>query len=182
MLDHLRRRAPAFALAVVALAAIAACSDDKPDTAASPADTQTTAAGTTTGPATETAATEQAADPSLVGTQYGYITAVDASARTLTFDKVDWFTGAAATAACKEDGEAITDAEKCNDYYIRNNNPLLRTAPIGAAAKLSLVSPNDALAQLEVPLDKLSAEREHRLFILTFDGGSVTSVKEQYLP
>jgi hypothetical protein len=120
--------------------------------------------------------------PGLTGTHYGYVTAVDEAARTITFDKVEWFTGAAARKACKTDGVPIGDGASCNDYYIRNHNPKLRTAPLSPAAKLSLQSPYDIMVQLEIPLDQLAAEYEHRLFIITVTDGRATRVKEQFTP
>lgn len=182
----MRRMLAVLALTFVACMVVAACSgdtkstDDGPPSTTQPTITQAPASEATTTEAPDPA--EETADPSLAGTQYGYITGVDESARTLTFDKVEWFTGAAATQACEADGVIVRDNEKCNDYYIRNNNELLRTAPISPAAKFSLQSPDDALVQLETTLPELSAKRKDRLFIISFTNGSVTRVKEQFLP
>ena len=128
------------------------------------------------------ATTKAPAKTDLVGTQYGYLTDVDTGSRTVTFDKVEWFTGAAAGKACKADGVRITDSAMCNDYYIRNHNPKLRKAALAPGAKLSLQSPNDIMVQLETSLDGLAAESPNRLFILTFKDGQVSRVKEQFTP
>ncbi|WP_436536137.1 hypothetical protein [Actinoplanes sp. HUAS TT8] len=120
--------------------------------------------------------------PAPSGTQYGYITAVDTARRTVTYDKIDWFTGAAAAKACAADGVAPGDGARCHDYYIRNHNRLLRTVSLSPTAKLTLQSPNDILVQLEISLAELAAEHDNRLFILTFTSGAVSRVAEQFLP
>jgi hypothetical protein len=140
------------------------------------------ALGRPVGGPTTTAAAARVESTDLVGTQYGYLTAVDSAARTVTFDKVEWFTGAAARKACRADGVRIGDGAMCNDYYIRNHNPKLRTAPIAPGARLSLQSPADSMVQLEVSLDDLDAVREDRLFIITFSGGKATRIRDQFLP
>lgn len=133
-------------------------------------------------PTVEAPAPKAQTTTDLVGTQYGYLTAVDTGSRTVTFDKVEWFTGAAARKACKADGVRISDSAMCNDYYIRNHNPKLRTATLAPGAKLSLQSPNDIMVQLETSLEGLVAESQNRLFILTFKDGKVSRVKEQFTP
>src|SRR5688572_11617641 len=58
------------------------------------------------------------------GKHPGYLKSLDTTKLTLVVDVVQFLTGEAAEKAAKEDGK------EAFDYYIRNQNPLLRTLPI----------------------------------------------------
>ena len=60
----------------------------------------------------------------------GVLNSSDASEGEITFDLIDYYTGAAATQACLKDGVKISDVEWCNDYYWRNNSNRLRTVKV----------------------------------------------------
>lgn len=57
----------------------------------------------------------------------------------LAVDYAEWLIGAAATAAAREDGVIGPEDEIENDFYIRNNNPRLRTLPLAPDANVRLI-------------------------------------------
>jgi hypothetical protein len=132
---------------------------------------------------------DPAADPAaprtdLAGVQYAFLTKVDPATRAVTFDKIDWFTGAAAHKACVADRVAIRDGAWCNDYYYRNNNPLLRTSTATAAAKTSVIDADNGTAQTPASLAQIRtvAAANHRPFVLTISGGLIVALREQFIP
>jgi hypothetical protein len=75
----------------------------------------------------------------------------------LKFDLVDYYTGQAATQACRQDGVAVTDVEWCNDFYWRNNSHLLRTVKVATDADLKYYTDTGVEKTLSpAQLDKLS--------------------------
>lgn len=50
---------------------------------------------------------------------------------------VDWFEGAAAATACREDGVPDSGTAWCNEYYVRDGGERTATLPVSAAASLS---------------------------------------------
>ncbi|MBL7255659.1 hypothetical protein [Paractinoplanes lichenicola] len=112
------------------------------------------------------------------GERYAYLKAVDPKTRTVTFDVVTWFWGAAATKACREDGQEIPDMEWCNDYYYRNPDTKLHTARVAAKAVVLAVSPRDARRFVPVPLARLRSGP----ITLRFRDGVVIRVAEVFVP
>jgi len=50
---------------------------------------------------------------------------------------VDWFEGADAAAACREDGVPDRDTAWCNEYYVREGTGRTTTVPVSGSASLS---------------------------------------------
>ncbi|MGY2127443.1 hypothetical protein [Blastococcus sp. SYSU DS0617] len=50
---------------------------------------------------------------------------------------VDWFEGAAAAAACREDGVPDSETAWCNQYYVRDGGERTATLPVSDSASLS---------------------------------------------
>lgn len=210
---------PTTTLVVAVLLAVtlagAACSgdDDKTSGSADPGPTSAASATAATSPddtASMTAAavatstswapagsTTPAADPALDladGRHAVYLTAVDVEGRTLTFDVFQFLTGQEAVDAYH--GDFPDDPEgPPNDYYMVNENPRLRTAPVAADVDVALVRlSEDSDADLDPgtfeelpvylaatpPAD--SAALSYSPFWLTLDGGVITAIEEQYLP
>ena len=114
------------------------------------------------------------------------IKTVDPGQRTVTFDLLQWFEGAAAAKAAAEDGE---ESPPPNDYYIRNVNPRLRTLPVTPDARLSLTrqtlnagGSGSAAANVEVDLATIPANGRDHLFWVTVQGGRIVALEEQYVP
>jgi hypothetical protein len=71
--------------------------------------------------------------------QFAFVTEVAADGSSVTLDYAEFLSGDEANAAAVAAGE-ITEGEQVpNDYYIRNDNPLLRTFPIAPDARVSLM-------------------------------------------
>ncbi len=67
---------------------------------------------------------------------FAYLTDFDGSA--VTADYAQWFTGEEANAAARQDGEIGADETVPNDFYIRNENPRLRTLSVAEHAPVVL--------------------------------------------
>jgi WD40 repeat protein len=118
------------------------------------------------------------------GLYYGYLRQVRLP--TITYDQVDWFTGAAAKQACRDDKVQPGDSALCNDYYVRNKNPLLRTLDVGTDAKatLSEESPEQSTA---IPLPELSTQLSlgrlsNSVFKLTVRGNRLVAINQVFIP
>ena len=150
-------------LAVVLAASLVGCGgDDDPasetTTSTAPATTVTTttpvttsiapsttvaSSPTTVNSASTTVATGGGAtvtDPVPDGTSFGYLTAVNVGGSTISIDIAELLTGDAAVKAAIEDG-ALEPGETSidNDYYIRNKNPKIRTAPLGPTVAINVL-------------------------------------------
>lgn len=201
----MRTNLAAAALAVALPFSLAACGDDGDDEAresatttvatTAPDDTTTSdpdAPPSSTAPSGSTAPTTSGdSDGGLDlddGRHPAYLTNVDVAGRTLTFDVIQFLTGDEATAAYQaETGETDTPP---NDYFIVNENPKLRTAPVSSGVTVQLVRlADDSDADLDAGTwDELPAYlaqpgiQEFSPFWLTVSGGEVTAIEEQYLP
>lgn len=121
------------------------------------------------------------------GRHPAYLRSLDTAELTVVADVVQFLTGEAAEQAAKEDG-----AEVNNDYYVRNQNPLLRTLPVAVDATvvvntLSAEETGSSTQDHDVTLAKLAGyfangTAQHALFHLTLAAGVVTEIREQYLP
>src|SRR5690606_9602937 len=83
---------------------------------------------------------------------------VDAAGRTVTVDVVQFLTGDAAASAAAEDGGEVPPP---NDYWVRNENDLLRTLPVSEDARivtntLTAAETGDATEDVEVDLQRLA--------------------------
>ncbi len=108
--------------------------------------TTTSASTTTTVASTTTTALSVAASEELLPDgnirAIGYITDVwmDGSVRMLKIDYIDYFSGAEADAAAIEDGVIQPGEHAENGWYMRNNNPLLRTYVVSHAVAIATSS------------------------------------------
>jgi hypothetical protein len=131
---------------------VAVSLDSAPSGSGRPATSPSTASASTTSPKTPPDDGDGPTATALQGQYAASITAIDPKNATVTFDVVEWFTGAAAQQACTQDGvPGPWQAEQCNDYYVRNKNVVLRTLPVAPTAKLLYVGENGPTA--EVSLD-----------------------------
>lgn len=140
-------------------------------------------------PASSQQATPAAVEKPAPLREFAYLKKVSVADRTLIADYAQFLTGkAAADAAQKAGGESPPP----NDYYIVNENPLLRTLPVSPAVAVRLTVDNeggavaegfdatfaDLAAQLKANPDMAS----YRHFWLTIEGGTVTRIEEQFTP
>jgi hypothetical protein len=113
---------------------------------------------------------------------------VDAESRSVVADVVQWLTGDQARLAYQADNPDDPDGPP-NDYYIRNEDPLLRTLEVAPDAEVGLVfltedgDPDVDPATFE-DLAGYVARDEGRaaVFWLTLRDGVVTAIEEQYRP
>jgi hypothetical protein len=122
-----------------------------------------------------------------------YLTALDTSARTVTFDLIEFLTGQAAKKAWLKDHPDEPDGPP-NDYYIVNQNPKLRTLPIAMSVTVKVVdlsgsgagSKTIAFSDLPSYLAGDPVPDDKRLwpspFWLTVKSGLVTVFEEQFVP
>lgn len=110
-------------------------------------------------------------------------TKVDAAARTVTFDLLQFLTGAAAKAEWIKVHPEEPDGPP-NDYMIINNNPLLRTLPVAADATVKVLNKEtaDPTTPLQIPFADLTAYISAGIFWMTVSKGAVTLIEEQFLP
>jgi hypothetical protein len=137
----------------------------------------------------------EAASPVLEdGRHPAYLVALDVSGRTVTVDVIQFLTGDEAIAAYREDTSEDPEGDPPNDYFIRNENPLLRTLPVAAEVAVTVVRLGEPSGAGSVPstFEDLPAHldeqppAEGRLawnpYWLTVEGGEVVAIDEQYLP
>jgi hypothetical protein len=143
----------------------------------------TSAALTSTTPAVATTSTTRVAD----GRVPVYIKTVDVAQRLLTYDQIQFLTGAAAKQAWVKDHPDDPDGPP-NDYYILNVNPQLYTVPIASSVVITVNIVGDgsstdhpaSLAQLADDMHKDGAEMLP--FWVTISGGSIVKIEEQFVP
>jgi hypothetical protein len=110
--------------------------------------------------------------------------------RYLTVDYVQFLTGDAAGAAAAAHGD---ESPPPNDYYIVNDNPLLRELPVAADLTVRAITNADGTVAPEgfalSPADwvgRITGPDADRflssLYRLTIADGTVTAIEEQYLP
>jgi hypothetical protein len=198
------RAAGATTVVTLALGATAGCSGSattadtatartaSPSTDAvsgTPAATTTAAAATTSGPAAT-------ASPVLAdGRSAVYLTGLDTTRSTVTFDLIEFLTGDAAKAEWKKEHPDNPDGPD-NDYMIVNNNTKLRTLPVAADAKcvvLSTLGSTDTKTISFAALPAFLKQQNKGMtltpphisllpFWLTVKHGTVTKLEEQFLP
>jgi hypothetical protein len=66
---------------------------------------------------------------------------------------VDWFEGAAAAAACREDGVANHGTAWCNEYYVREGGERTATVPVSTTASLRYL---DLDTMADVAVDEIA--------------------------
>jgi hypothetical protein len=176
--------------------------DDATTTTAAPATTTTTTGATTTTAGDDDTTTTTAAPdgdaPALDdGRHFGFISAVDLDARTVTFDLAQWLSGEEANAAAEADGAIEPGEGVPNDYYIVNDNPRLRVVPLSFDVGVLLVDWPNCCESVGATLDDVVAAIDadgeitaagfryypgETGYWLTIDGGEIVSIEEQYRP
>jgi hypothetical protein len=124
-----------------------------------------------------------------------YLTGVNATKNTVSFDLIEFLTGNAAKAEWKKQHPENPDGPD-NDYMIVNNNKKLRTLPVAADAKcvvLSTLGGTDTKTIGFVALPAFLEQHNKGMeltppqisilpFWLTVKDGTVTKFEEQFLP
>ncbi|MFG2041631.1 hypothetical protein [Dactylosporangium sp. NPDC048998] len=159
-----------------------------------PSSDSTTAATTT--PAATTGEPSTNSSPVLAdGRSAAYITGLDTTHNTVTFDLIEFLTGDAAQAAWKKEHPEDPNGLD-NDYMIVNNNKTLRTLPVAASAQcvvLKTLGGTDtktisfaAFPAFLTQQNKGMALTPPNLavlpFWLTVQHGTVIKFEEQFLP
>jgi hypothetical protein len=192
------------ALLVTATLALAACASDDPTVGptggAAPSDPTgvTAATGPTadTGTTAQTGATGETGSPAELedGEHFGFVEEVDPTDGTLVFDLAYFLTGEAANEAAAEHGDEVPVP---NDYYIVNDNDLLRTLTLADHLELSLLDWNHCCDErFDGDLDSFARAIDEGTFEaggfvyngtlspywLTVEDGEIVRIEEQYLP
>ena len=201
------RAAAGVTAAALTLGGTSACSGSK--TPSGPAAATSAAAGagaTTSAPAGANAGTGAApaksggatasATPVLAdGRSAAYLTGLNTSKRTTTFDLIDFLTGDKAKAEWKKEHPEQPDGPD-NDYLIVNNNKKLRTLPVDPKAKVLVLATLGSTDHKTITFAALPAFLKQRNkgltvtppqinvlpFWLTVKHGTVTGFEEQFLP
>jgi hypothetical protein len=144
--------------------------------------TTVTTVSTAAPPPTSPATTAPALPPTdLAGEVHGFLTAIDVAGRTVTLDRIDWFTGADARRACAEDGVTDTSNNWCTGYYWRNRNPTLRTVAVSPDATITVL---DGSASVSGTLARVAQRigQATSTYLLVVTDGRVTELHEMYAP
>jgi hypothetical protein len=161
-----------------------------------PTSMSTTTAATTlptaTVPTTD-ATTTGATTTGVTETRLGYVVATSSELPLLTIDidYVEMYTGAEAIAKALEDGSDIVEVDEDghsyipNDYYIRNNNPLIRTFAVTPTCVIKMIpemgGPEATQVITFAELQAAVAVR-HRFMEIEVVAGQVVRMTEFYLP
>lgn len=115
------------------------------------------------------------------GRWFGYVT--NASDDSVVFDLACWFSGTAAIDASAEDGE---ESPPPNDYYIRNQNEMLRTVPVAAETFVNWLPTGDPADASTSSYEVWLSERTNRAYLpgvwLQVTDGAIVLIDEQYVP
>ena len=115
------------------------------------------------------------------GLWYGEVDSFDTDR--IAFDLACWFSGDAATAAAAADGE---ESPPPNDYYVRNENDLLRDLEVGADTPVLWYpsgDPNDFLEGTFTQWTDFLVDRGFALGIwVAIEDDVVVSIEEQWVP
>ena len=114
------------------------------------------------------------------GEWYGVV--VSASPSGIEFDLACWFTGEAAVTAAAEDGSEPPP----NDYYVRNDNPQIRSLPVSSEIEVVWYPNGDPASEVAVPFtDWVDGATSRGLFFgvwLDVIDGEVLHIREQWVP
>ncbi|MFG1955919.1 hypothetical protein [Micromonospora sp. NPDC048830] len=154
------------------------------------------ATAATTAPAATTAGPSADASPVLAdGRSPVYLTGLDTTGNTVTFDLIEFLTGDAAKAEWKKEHPENPDGPD-NDYVIVNRNKRLRTLPVAADAQCVVLSTLGGTDTKTISFAALPAFLEQQNketaltppaiavlpFWLTVRHGTVVRFEEQFLP
>jgi hypothetical protein len=170
---------------VVALAVVACAGETTP--------VDDTPAASTPGSPSASGAAEPSATPRSTALPDGrhatYIKAVDTDRRTIDVDVVQWLTGAEADQAYYE--ETGDSSGVPNDYFIKNENTLMRTYEVGDSAEITVIWMEGEGASADLDPDPISFEELATYvadrpgtppFWIELAGGVVQKIEEQYIP
>lgn len=118
------------------------------------------------------------------GVHLAYVEGVDVEARTISVDVAQWFSGAAADEAEREDTGDASGAP--NDYYIRNESAELRTMRTNAP-RVTVAWGLGGPDQHEIGLAEFPAYEGERggvlgPFWITVEDEVIVDIAEQYVP
>jgi hypothetical protein len=116
-----------------------------------------------------------------------------AGAPTVTFDLTEWYTGQAAIDEAIERGDLAPGEPLPNDYYIVNDNPLLRTIDVDRGAPIDVIDWRhccDRVAgNLEALADGIAAGKHNdgnyrstSPYWIRVRDARIVRIQEQYLP
>jgi hypothetical protein len=122
----------------------------------------------------------------LDGKVYGFVRGVEVPHAEITFDKVDWFSGADAAQACAVD-RVPADAHVngwCSVYYYRNVNPKLRVVPVSPDAAIRILQGTTPVSTDLQSLADLAGgpTGDYHLYRMTVTDGAVTELTAIYEP
>jgi hypothetical protein len=173
-----------------------AAGDAAPDEASSEATTTTSAPGTD--PLAQCPQRPAGSSPAefeaSTGTYAALLIAVDAvdpAAPSLDFDVVQWLTGEDAAEAYRAANPDDPSGTPPNDYWLVNENPLVRSAPLASGAAVHLSASRTAgdptlsaatVEELAAFVPDAAAGVPGDVFWLTFSAGQVTDVCFQFRP
>ncbi|MEV6850799.1 hypothetical protein [Actinoplanes sp. NPDC051411] len=115
-------------------------------------------------------------DDPLFGTQYARLKSGRAATRQITYDLIYWYDGRQAVKACQEDGRKPSENDYCTGWYIRNNNPKLRTLTLDPGAPISIDDKDVDLRTF------LRYESWGTVIRFDVDGGRITRLERIYTP
>lgn len=114
------------------------------------------------------------------GEWYGVV--VGASESGIEFDLACWFTGDSAMEAAAEDGAEPPP----NDYYVRNDNPQIRSLPVPAETEVTWYPTGDPLSEVVVTfpdwVEGVTARGPFFGVWLNVIDGEVFRIREQWVP
>jgi hypothetical protein len=115
------------------------------------------------------------------GEWFGFVQSASASG--IEFDLACFLTGQAAVDAAAEDGE---ESPPPNDYYIRNDNPLIRSLDVSSEAEVTWYPTSDPASETVVTFEQWVEEVVGRGFELgvwlDVIDGQVVEIREQWVP
>ena len=137
-------------------------------------------------------------DDAVSAREFGFIPQVDATARTISFDRAEWLMGAEANRAAEADGVVPPGEGVPNDYYIRNPDKQTQVlavepdASIQGAIPVTHLGGNrpecDSCTSYPVSPDDFFAAWTGRgqgangKYWVTISDGRVVAIEEQYTP
>jgi len=199
----MRKRMPIMLVVSLALVAAACTKTDgssaegttsppAPETSAPSSPPSTTEPSPTESPSPGETPSPSASPALEDGRHFGYIKSIDVGSQTLVFDLAYFLTGEEANQAAADHGD---ETPVPNDYYIVNDNPLLRTLAVAPDVKVGVIDWGnccelvhgeiqpfvDAFATKHHAWDSMYQGSESQYW-LTVKKGVVILITEQYLP
>jgi hypothetical protein len=190
---------PTGTSASTAASTSASTADAITTTTAAPTEGTTTAVATaateTTSAPTEATTTSTTASPTTTGvteTRLGYVIGTSTSGpQTIDIDYVEMYSGDVAIVKAKEDGSDVVEIDEegheyiPNDYYIRNNNPLIRTFELASDCEILMIPEMygpDATLVCDFDYLHNAVDDHRRLMEVEVVNGLVKKITEFYVP